>query len=225
VIASGAVRKACIYVLAGPNGGGKSSILGEMMLQAGSDYINPDVEADRIRKENPAIPLEQANSIAWKLGRDLLERAIREQMTFVFETTLGGNTITELLERSLSVGIEVRISFVCLATVEMHLKRIRSRVRQGGHDIPEQKVRERYERSRWNVIRLLPSLTELKLYDNSFEADFGENVDPKPRLILHCAAGRIIHACELKDTPEWAKPIVEVAIRVNERNAIAPGHE
>ena len=61
----------CICVLAGPNGGGKSSILGAMMLEAGPDYFNPDIEATRIQAENPRISREEANSIAWRLGRDL----------------------------------------------------------------------------------------------------------------------------------------------------------
>ena len=90
--------------------------------------------------------------------------------TFAFETTLGGKTITALLERALGAGGEVRIWYVGLSTPELHLARVRARVARGGHDIPEAQIRARYDASRLNLIRMLPHLTELRVYDNSVEA-------------------------------------------------------
>ena len=58
-----------------------------------------------------------------------------------------------------------------LASTELHIARVRSRVARGGHDIPEEKIRERYARSLLNLILVLPKLTELRVYDNSHEAD------------------------------------------------------
>jgi predicted ABC-type ATPase len=80
-----------------------------MLLQRGVEYFNPDEAAIRIRCANPGITSEEANSAAWLQGKRLLERAIAERLNFAFETTLGGHTITTLLESALSVGIEVRI--------------------------------------------------------------------------------------------------------------------
>lgn len=210
-------RASCIYVLAGSNGAGKSSILGAMMLEAGADYFNPDLEARRVRSANPGISQEEANGIAWRLGRDLLERAIREQKTFALETTLGGTTIASLLESALSDGLEVRVWFVGLATPELHIARVRSRVARGGHDIPDAKIRERFDRSRQNLIRLLPLLTELRLFDNSTEADLEGGVPPQPKLILHFRKRKIIEACEVLKVPDWAKPVVEMARRIHEQ--------
>jgi predicted ABC-type ATPase len=203
-----ATPKPSIYVIAGPNGGGKSSIIGEMLLRSGADYFNPDLIA------NPSLPREQANSLAWTRVRDYLKEAIETRATFAFETTLGGNTIPGLLEHAIAEGIEVRIWFTCLSSVELHIERVRARVDEGGHDIPEQKIRERYEASRKNLIRLLPKLTELRLYDNSFNAQFSNNIAPKPRLILHLQHGRIITSCDLAETPDWAKPIVETVLKL-----------
>ena len=191
--------------------------MGAMMLQSGADYFNPDLEATRLEKQHPHLSRQEANSIAWNLGRDLLERVIQERKTFAFETTLGGNTIPSLLEKALAQGLEVRIWFVCLATPELHIQRVHARVMRGGHDIPEQKIRERYQRSRKNLLRLLPKLTELWLYDNSFEADFHRDIAPQPMPILHFRAGRIVSSCAPTETPDWAKPIVEVAIKLNDQ--------
>jgi predicted ABC-type ATPase len=202
----------CIYVLAGTNGAGKSSVGGAMLLSRGVEYFDPDQAAMRIRSANAWVTKEEANSAAWSQGRRLLERAIAERLTFAFETTLGGHSITALLESALSVGVEVRIWYVGLISPELHIARVRSRVARGGHDIPATKIRERYDLSRLNLIQLMPKLTELRVYDNSQEADPHAGVAPKPTFILHVARAKIISSCELPATPEWAKPILWAAI-------------
>jgi predicted ABC-type ATPase len=215
VNAKAASPQPCIYVIAGPNGGGKSSIVGAMLLQAGGDYFNPDVESKRIRDENPNISESHANSMAWRLGKSILERAIREQKTFAFETTLGGKTIASLLGAAVERGLQLKIWFICLSTPELHIQRVRSRVAKGGHDIPEGKIRERFERGRANLLGLLPKITELRLYDNTFDADPDKGVAPEPLLVLHLREGQIVQMCDAAKIPNWAKPIVELAMRMS----------
>jgi predicted ABC-type ATPase len=168
---------------------------------------------------------EQINAAAWSEGRRLLERAINERLDFAFETTLGGRTITELLERAADSGIAVNIWFAGLATVELHLRRVRRRVAKGGHDIPEATVRERYQRGHENLIHLLPRLTALRLFDNSAEADPDQGVAPAPQLLLDCRGGRIVVPADLHtlltNTPEWAKPMVAAALKLHLRRARA----
>jgi len=207
-----AFQTPCIYVLAGTNGAGKSSIAGAMFRHKGADYFNPDEAAQRILAANPALAREQANGAAWNEGRRLLERAIDERRSFAFETTLGGRTIAALLERAFAAGIEVRVWYVGLSSPELHIARVRSRVAKGGHDIPEAKIRERFVSSRWNLIRLLPNLTETVVYDNSEEADPRAGSAPKPRLILHVLKGKVLATCDPKQSPDWAKPILMAAL-------------
>ena len=203
----------CIYVLAGANGAGKSSIGGAALLHHGVEYFDADEAARRIRAANPTIIQDDANSAAWHEGKRLLERAITERLNFAFETTLGGNTIPAPLERALESGIEVRVWYVGLDTPELHITRVRSRVERGGHDIPEVKIRERYHRSRLNLIRLIRKLTELRVYDNSEEADPHTGALPKPMLILHLDRGKVIDSCDLTTAPEWTKPILLAALK------------
>jgi predicted ABC-type ATPase len=184
-----------------------------MLVAEGSEYFNPDEAAARIRAANPSISQEEAQSAAWHQGKRLLERAIAERLDYAFETTLGGNTIPALLDQALWAGIEVRIWYVGLASAELHIARVRSRVAHGGHDIPEQRIRERYTRSLLNLIQMLPKLAELRVYDNSYEADPHSGVAPKPRLIIHLAKGKMVTVCDLALTPGWAKPIVLAALK------------
>ncbi|HEY4641138.1 MAG TPA: AAA family ATPase [Thermoanaerobaculia bacterium] len=202
-----------IFVLAGVNGAGKSSVGGYRIRRRGDEYFNPDEAAATLVNEQ-GIPLGEANALAWTQGKELLETAIRERLDFAFETTLGGNTIPALLRQAADEGIEVLIWFVGLESVEKHMQRVRARVEAGGHDIPEDKIRERWNGSRRNIINLLPYLTELRVFDNSAERDPDSGENPPPKLLLHWNRGRILAppVSELEATPEWAKPILAAAI-------------
>jgi predicted ABC-type ATPase len=208
----------CLYVLAGTNGAGKSSLGGAMFRESGADYFNPDEAALRLRSANPGVTQEEANSAAWRQGKRLLERAIFERLDFAFETTLGGHTIAGLLRQALSEKIEVRIWYVGLATPELHIARVRSRVAAGGHDIPEAKIRERYEKSVLNLVDLMPKLTELRVFDNSEEGVPRRGLAPRPRLLLHMNHGKIVDSCDLTRTPEWAKPILVTAMKLSHKD-------
>ena len=201
-----------LYVLAGTNGAGKSSIAGAMMRRSGADYFNPDEAARRIRSANPYLTQEDANSAAWLEGTRLLRRAIAERLDFAFETTLGGRTITALLEEAASSGAHVYVWYVGLSGPELHVARVRERVERGGHAIPEEAIRSRYDSSRLNLIRLLPRLAGLRLYDNSREANPQKSVAPEPVLLLHWSHGAVVQRLELTRIPMWAKPIVAAAL-------------
>lgn len=199
-------------MLAGVNGAGKSSIGGAMVRAAGADYYNPDEAAKALIAANPGLEQRTANGAAWHQGKRLLQRAIAERLDFAFETTLGGSTIARLLADAAAEGIEVRIFYVGLASPELHIARVRHRVRAGGHDIPDATIRRRWRHSRQNLIQLLPALTELRVYDNSEDADPAAGHAPRPVLVLHLARGRVVGPDDLSSTPEWAKPVVAAAL-------------
>lgn len=204
-----------IYVLAGVNGAGKSSIGGAAFRQFGGDYYNPDEAARLLKAANSSLTQEAANSAAWREGVRLLERAIDERLDYAFETTLGANTIPRLLAQAASEGIEVYVWYAGLASLELHIERVRRRVRKGGHDIPVEDIRRRYERSRLNLIELLPSLTALRVYDNSVDADPAAGRTPMPVLVLYMERGKILNLRDLRQTPNWAKPIVAAALKLS----------
>ena len=205
-----------IYVLAGTNGAGKSSIGGALLRSEGVRFYNPDDAARRLRASNPGLSAGEANGLAWQQGATLLERAIAQNGNFAFETTLGGDTITRLLEAAIDARLEVHVWYAGLATVERHIQRVRARVARGGHDIPEETIRRRYVTSRLNLIRLLSRLSTLRVYDNSADADPADGLEPQPSLVLHLERGTIVGPAELSETPAWAKPIVAAALRARD---------
>lgn len=201
-----------VYVLAGVNGAGKSSIGGATIRESGGDYYNPDEAARALMAANPGLSQTQANAAAWQQGKRLLERAIEQHFNFVFETTLGGTTMPRLLADAASCGIEVHVLYIGLASAEAHIERVRQRVRSGGHDIPEADIRRRYRHSLLNLVQLLPALTELRVYDNSATADPAAGQPPLPVLVLHLHKQQIVAPADLSAMPDWAKPIAAAAL-------------
>ena len=206
--------KATITVLAGTNGAGKSSIGGKDLRQSGAPHFDPDEVAREVLAKNPGLSSREANGLAWQEGFRQLKEAIRLKKDFIFETTLGGNTITATLEEALDAGLDVRIWYVGLKSPELHIARVQARIAKGGHAIPPTTIRQRFNDSRLNLIRLLGRLAELKVFDNSAEADPHQGQAPEPLLLLHLRKGRVIGPGRtgLVQTPDWAKPIVEAAL-------------
>lgn len=207
--------QAIIFVLAGVNGAGKSSIGGAFLRANQHEYFNPDDAAQRIRKMKGAS-IDEANAQAWQEGRLRLESAIEARRSYAFESTLGGNTIPRLLREAAEAGLRVVVWFVGLSTPEQHIARVRARVASGGHDIPEEMIRQRWDSSRRNVIALMPFLADLWVFDNSQEGDSSGEAIPPPRELLYWRDGAIVSpdAEALATTPEWAKPIVARALKL-----------
>ena len=205
-----------ILVLAGVNGAGKSSVGGALLAEHGLTWFNPDTFARELVGQL-GLPTQEANARAWNFGRERLEAAIAQRTNYAFETTLGAQTIPALLAEAAATHDVVMI-FCGLSSPEQHMARVRARVAHGGHDIPEAKIRERWVASRANLIKLLPKLARLQVFDNSAEAPPGGEI-ADPVRVLELSAGALVFpqpgdATALKATPAWARPIVQAAFEL-----------
>ena len=209
------MNRPVIYVLAGVNGAGKSSIGGHLLTRAGLGWFNPDQFAREWRAAS-GCSVTEANATAWQEGMRRLAAACERDQSYAFETTLGGRSVPARLIDAARTH-DVLVWYCGLASPELHLARIRARVVAGGHDIPEAKVRERWQASVANLVALLPHLTEVRLFDNSASVMPGEAV-PDPLHIATLARGRLqwpaaTDVAQLARTPDWAKPVLEAGLR------------
>lgn len=205
-----------ITVIAGVNGSGKSSIVGNRIRDTGAEFYNPDEKARDIQKHNPNITLAEANGAAWQYGYDLLCESIEAGYDFVFETTLGANSISEKLHEAVERNQGLRMIFIGLASAELHIERVKARVERGGHDIPEEKIRQRWIRSIYNMRLLLPRCQDLKVYDNSKPLSDGK---PNPVLLFSMRHGRF-KSPPIQDMPNWAKPLAVAAIEMHNQHSM-----
>lgn len=202
-----------LYVLAGVNGAGKSSIGGQLLTRAGLAWYNPDTFARELAAAT-GCSQHDANAAAWSEGVRRLDLALGQGRNHAFETTLGGTTIAARI-RAAAATHDVMVWFCGLSTPEQHIDRVRARVAAGGHDIPIEKIRERFDTARVNLIGLMPKLSHLAVYDNSAHAAPGQPV-ADPLRVLEMTEGRLawpLAPLEQRATPDWAKPLLEAALQ------------
>lgn len=198
-----------ITVIAGINGAGKSSVIGEYIRAEGGEYYNADEEA-RLLIENDKMSLSEANGTAWKKGFLHLTDAIQMNKNYTFETTLGGNSITEALKSAAENGIEIRLIYCGLKSVEQHIERVAARVKKKGHDIPDAKIKDRWKRSINNLNILIPHLHSLRVIDNS--ASLNESVLPQPKTLFELKDKKFKLVNGDTNMPNWAK-VVAMTVR------------
>lgn len=151
-------RKPEIIVFAGPNGSGKTSVTSAARI------IKPYVNADEI-----ASSLNCSNLEAAEYATAFREKCIETGESFSFETVLSTDRNYLLLKKAKENGFFIRVIYVITCNPDINVARVRVRVLDGGHDVPEDKIRSRYKKT----LDLLPQVFKLAdvayVYDNTEE--------------------------------------------------------
>jgi len=145
-----------MYILAGANGSGKSTISKVLLPTEGIVYVNPDDIARELNPENPPAARVAA-------GRETIRRIdelLGKGAPFAVESTLSGSGYVEIISRAKSLGYEITIAYVFVDSADFCLERIRVRVQNGGHDVPAEDVRRRYGRSKENFVSTYAPLAD-----------------------------------------------------------------
>src|ERR1700760_4086560 len=152
------------WIIAGTNGAGKSSIYGASpQIQDTGEFVNADLIARKIAPEYP----EGASASAGRLVIKRLDELIEIGSDFVYETTLASHQSIGIMKRCRSAGYRIGLMFVALSDVNLHVRRVRERVEQGGHGIPEATIRRRYNRGFANLPVAIGIAHEFIAFDNS----------------------------------------------------------
>ena len=154
-------RKPEIIVFAGPNGSGKSTIT--QLFQIERDYIN----ADDIKKSTLCTDLEAAQK-----AEQLREEHLLHQKDFCFETVLSTDRNLKLLKKAKEKGYFIKCVYILTALPDVNVMRVRARVIQGGHGVPEDKILSRYHRCLDLVKEVIPLCDICHVYDNSDDVPF-----------------------------------------------------
>lgn len=155
-----------IIVLGGPNGAGKTTAARGVLrdlLQLG-EFVNADTIAAGLAGFAP----ERSAFAAGRIMLARLHELAQARRDFAFETTMASRTFAPWLRGLRADGYEVNIVFMWLRTPELAIRRVKRRVREGGHDVPSDVVRRRYHRGIANFIEgYLPVADRWRVYDNS----------------------------------------------------------
>lgn len=167
------MRTKNVYVIAGPNGSGKTTFAKEFLPNYAKCYnfINADLIAQGLSPFSP----EQVAIKAGKLVLGEIKNLSNRGVDFGFETTLSGRTYLKHFKELKKKGYKLHLFFLWIPSSQLALARIKDRVAQGGHSVPSEDVKRRFDRSIVNFINLYrPLLDTWLLFDNS---------ESKPKLI------------------------------------------
>ena len=158
-----------LYLIAGANGSGKSTIARVLLPTEGVRFVNPDDIARELNHDAP----EHAKVAAGKEALRRIDAFFADGESFAIETTLSGIVHVKTLRRAKELGYETTLIYVFVDSAEICIARIAARVRNGGHYIPDADVRRRYGRSKRNFMNVYAPLADqwTLIYNGSAQAD------------------------------------------------------
>ncbi len=155
-----------IIIVAGPNGAGKTTFATEFLPREAScpDFINVDLIAGGLSPFDP----QRAAVRAGRLMLEEIRRRVRAGQSFAFETTLAGRYYAQMIPKWRAEGYHVKLIFLSLPSADLAVARVAERVRQGGHDVPEDVIRRRFDLASRNFETVYRALVDSwSWYDNS----------------------------------------------------------
>lgn len=180
-----------VLVFAGPNGSGKSTVTN------GFEIVGEYINADEIKKLKRCSDLEAAQEATL-----LREKLVENEQSFTFETVLSSPRNIELLKMAKRCGYWIEVVFVLTHDVEINVNRVKNRVKNGGHDVPEDKIRSRYKKSLLNLSELLKFADVVNVVDNSSD---------KAELLISLKNKNI----KIFESTRWTKEEIETLINPN----------
>ena len=158
-----------LYVFAGPNGSGKSTLVANLALWNNFDikYINADIIATQ--QFSHITDEKQRNYQSMFYTMDLVQDYISKGKSFCYETVLSHPSKLDIVDQAKQNGYKIISVFVCTQSPQINIKRVQKRASQGGHDVPPEKIEQRYYKSKqnWQVLKTLSD--EVYEFDNSKE--------------------------------------------------------
>ena len=162
-------EKPLCILIAGPNGAGKTTFAREFLPREADimNFVNADLIASGLSPLRPSF----ASVSAGRLVLAELDRLAKARENFAFESTLSGLAYAGRLKQWKKAGYRIEIIFLRLDSPSLALRRIAARVKEGGHDVPQEDVLRRFEKG-WNNFKTLyrPLADSWTVYDNSNDA-------------------------------------------------------
>lgn len=175
-------------IIAGVNGVGKSSFTGVLLGEIND--LGVIIDTDKITSE-----LGKGELAGGKEAVNRIQVSLRKGIDFTQETTLSGTRTVKTIKEAKELGYHIRLYYIGVNSVEESIKRIRNRVEKGGHNIPDEDVRRRYNKRLEDLLSVLPYCNEVKFYDN--ENGFIEVGEYKNGLLT----------AKRSSVPEWLKEL------------------
>jgi len=176
--------KPSLILLAGPNGAGKSTLY---QTRVAPSFAGPFINADLIQRDGLRDTSMQASYRAAEIAAKRRTGLLEARKSFATETVFSHPSKLEIITDAQARGYMVIVMHVGVDSPELSVARVRGRTTEGGHDVPEDKIRSRYDRGQPLIRQAVVRTDRGMVFDNS-------RLNTPPRLMLMFAAGRLVQA-------------------------------
>lgn len=180
-----------LVLLAGPNGAGKSTLY---QTRVAPSFAGPFINADLIQRDELKDSSMEASYRAAEIAAERRASLIEARKSFITETVFSHPSKLDVITNAKASGYIVIVMHVGVDDPNLSVARVRARTDEGGHDVPEEKIRDRYQRGRPLIRQAVLQADRGMVFDNS-------KLNEAPHLMLLFAAGRLVQAEPV--LPNW----------------------
>ena len=184
-----------LWVLAGGNGAGKTTFYNLYLARYGIKFVNADLIAKDIDRENPEGFSYHAATVAAKIREDLISQGV----SFCFETVFSHESKIDFIAQAKANGYKIILVYIHLFDSSLNEARVKQRVAEGGHDVPTEKIHARIPRTMKHIKIALSIVDEARILDNSSK-------DDPFRQIIVMKAGNYV--AKVDPLPQWARVLL-----------------
>lgn len=180
-----------LVLLAGPNGAGKSTLY---HTRVAPSFAGPFINADLIQRDELKDSSMVASYRAAEIASERRASLLGARKSFATETVFSHPSKLDVITTAKSLGYMVIVMHVGVDDPDLSVARVRARTVEGGHDVPEAKIRARYQKGQPLIRQAVLQADRGMVFDNS-------KLNEAPRLMLLFAAGRLVQAEPV--LPRW----------------------
>lgn len=183
--------RSTLFLIAGPNGAGKSTFYETVLA---GRVLAPFINADVIQREELGDPSMAASYRAAEIAAQRRAEYIATGQSFVMETVFSHPSKLELLHDARAAGFRIIVFHLMLASADLAVARVAERVEEGGHPVPEDKIRSRFARNAGLIRQAALMADRAQVFDASA-------LNQAPHMLLELAGGNVIRRDEA--APDW----------------------
>jgi len=183
-----------MIIIAGPNGSGKSTLASQLALQC--KFISAD-DCEKMFLSHIVDREERESRATFAVAKEI-QAYIKAEKSFAFETVFSTVQVPEFIKQAKLKGYKINLHYIATENHDINVSRVAKRVNEGGHDVPKQRIIERYSKSLAILPELLRCVDEAILYDNS-------EMGLRPFLVKENNQIKIT-----SPLPEWAKRVLSL---------------
>ncbi|EKX56464.1 hypothetical protein D516_2976 [Rhodobacter sp. AKP1] len=180
-----------LVLLAGPNGAGKSTLY---QTRVAPSFAGPFINADLIQRDELGDASMEASYRAAAIAEERRTMLLEVRKSCATETVFSHPSKLDLITKARERGYVIIILHVGMDDPELSVARVKGRTEEGGHDVPEDKIRARFDRGQPLIRQAVLQADRGMVFDNSV-------LNQPPRLVLLFAGGRLVQADAI--LPNW----------------------